>query len=303
MAALAGDGAVAGEVADTVSIGGVDVPLSALADLPDDVLKHIRRKVKSAGEEREVSMLDALDAVPKAEGWQKRQWEAAQREKAVQEAAQGISTDVVGSLMKLGNMSRAEATDMVAQQMVSILERQQMSPEDRARAEAHEQLVSKAARADEYERAEAQAKQATETAALQATYTGLANDALTAAGVRQSPQAVQRVASVLERASVDGQIRGDITSEHFAWAAGVVAKELTDERAAYYGDAEGDDLIGRVGEEQARKIARAYAKRVQRSQATPRREESAAPRSAAQPRSFETMAEWKAAADKRMGIG
>lgn len=269
LASLADD-AAPGE--PTVSIGGHDIPVSALQDLPDDVLRQIKRKIKSGDFEREVSLADALAAVPRVDHVQKRLWEAAQQEKRLEQIAQRMGSDPVGSYMALHEVDRATAIDSLSRQLVEQLERDAMPPQERAELDRRAELERKAARADEYERAEQERTLRAEEQQAAKTLRPKLEGALKQAGAPASAYTVQRLAAVVHAAMQEGVIRGAPSDADLAWAADRVATELGAERTAHLGDADGDDLIARVGEETARKIARAYAKRVSKAQPAVRRE-------------------------------
>lgn len=287
---------------ETIRIGEVDVPLSALSALPDDVLKRIKRKIKAAGEEREISLADALEAVPKAEGWRKRMWEASQKEQHLERLAQQMGTDPVGAYAALHKVSRSQAMDALSEKYMREIEIERMTPEERAKADRQAELERKAARAEELERAEKDRRLQAEAEGMQRQFVAATKPALEAAGLKASKRNVQQVALLVDRAIRDGVIHGVPTADDFGWAAKELAKEIAEERDDYLPtDAEGDALIERIGVERARKIAQAYAKRVRKAApAVERKREGTAPRrSNTQPSTWE---EWRAAADRRQGI-
>lgn len=301
--ALAGDGDLSPDDPDTITLGEHTIPLSALSELPDDVLKRIKRKVKAAGEEREISLLDALEAVPRAEGWQRRQWEAAQYEKRLRDAAAQMKRDPIGAAMKLYDVSRAEAIDILANPLAAELEEAQLSPEERAERQRRRDLEERARRADEYERREQEQRQAAEVKRAEQAHMREVGSAIKAAGLPESRHTVGRIATVLTSLYDEGILRGDQapSPEHYKWAAEQVQKEIAEERAPMLSD---PDRFIESHPEAARAIARAYAQRVKARQAPPEREPGTAPRQASSgtPK-FESFQEWQAWADRRMGIG
>lgn len=282
---------------DTIRLGDVDVPLSALSDLPDDVLRKIKRKIKAAGEEREVSLFDALEAVPKAEGWQRRQWEAAQREKQLNAAAEAWKRDPIGATMKLYGVSRAEAVDILANPLVSELEEAQMSPEERAQRQRQRELEERARRADEYERREQEAKVQAETRRAQETHQREIGAAMQQVGLPESRHTVGRIAALLMGAMDDGIIRGDVGPEHYKWAAETVAQEIREERAPLLSDPK---AFISAHPEEARAIARAYAEQVKARQTPPQRAPGTAP--AQRNEKPKTWAEYFEQKNREMGI-
>lgn len=295
----------AGEAApgeETVRIGDVDVPLSALSELPDAVLKKIKRKVKARGQELEVTLADALEAVPQAEGWRKRMWEAAQREKELEEIAHRMGTDHVGAYAALHGISRGEAMDRLGKQYLQELQRDAMTPEERAAADRQADLERKAARVEEIERKERERQMQAEADSLRRTFLAATKPALENSGLKASKRNIQQVASIVDRALRDGVIKGTPTSDDFAWAAGELAKEVAEERDEYLpADAEGEALIERIGVDRARKIAQAYAKRVRKAAPKVERQRTgnAPARQESRPQTWE---EWRSETDRRQGI-
>lgn len=296
--ALEGD---AGPPAETITIGGVEVPVAALSDLSDDVLRRIKRKVKAAGEEREISLIEALEAVPKAEGWQRRMWEASKKEKELEAIAKRMGSDHIGAYAALHGVSRREAMDALAAQYLREAERDAMSPEERAKAERQDELERKAKLAEEYERKEKERELEAQANTLRQQFMAATKPALTEAGLSASKRNVQAVAQYVSTAIESGIIKGTPGPDDFTWAAKEVAKEISSEREEYLSTDDADQLIERIGPERARKIAQAYAKRVRKA-AAPVEREGAAPRRRREPARAQTWEEWQAEADRRMGI-
>jgi hypothetical protein len=299
-----GDTALAG---DTIKIGDYELPVSVLEQLPDEVLKRIKRKVKAGGEELEVTLADALASVPQARGWQKRMWEAAQREKGVDAKsaqldmiARSLGTDPTGAIAKLYGVSRRQAADFLTQQALGAYQEadrlDQMSPQERERWQRMDELERRAARADELEKQEQSREHEAQVARSREGFLADMKPALEQAGIKANAFAIRRVSAVLRDAMDEGVVQA-VTPEDIRWAVGEVKKELTAEREAEYGDADGEALIARIGEERAKLIARAYAKRVQTRQAPVERRADAKPRSVTKekPRSF---AEWQRQANE-----
>lgn len=294
--ALADDASEA--TGETIKIGEHEIPVSVLEQLPDEALRRIKRKLKAGGEELEVTLLDALNEVPKARGWQKRMWEAAQREKKLEQIAQSMGRDTIGAYMALHGVTRQQALDALSQQLLGELDREQslakMTPEERARYERMHELEAKAARAEELERKEREREQSAAAERQRKQVLADMTPALEAAGIRPSAYAIQRVAMTLDVAMRDGVIRA-LDADAVRWAAEEVAKEVTAERDADL-DGDGDALIAKIGETRAREIAKAYAKRVQ-SRQQPVRSASAQPRKQAssgrpQFRTFSEFQKW-----------
>ena len=78
-------------------------------------------------------------------------YDADQAEKHLESIANSIGTDVVGAFAKLHGISMKEAGNKVAEQVLELHEREQMSPEDRAKADAQTELERKAAAHDSLE--------------------------------------------------------------------------------------------------------------------------------------------------------
>lgn len=282
---------------DTIMIGGVEVPVSALSELPDDVLRKIKRKVWSDGGEREVSLAEALEAVPQADGWQRRQWEAAQQRKQLAAIVQRMHDDPVGAMTQVLGSS-----DAVYAKIMEQLEYDGLPPKERARIDEERRLRQRAARADEYERREQEQQTRAAVERSKATYTASMESALKAAGVPVTQYAIRRMAHAIGAEMDEGILSGEPSPADFARAAKLAAKEYEEERAAWL-DGDGEALIAHLGEERARKVARAFAQRMRAAQKTPERRPTpgAAPRSspAERPKSWE---EFFAERDRRLGI-
>lgn len=295
-----------GSQADTIRIGDVDVPREALVALlggedGDAILGQIKRTLRAGGEDIEISLLDALAEVPKAKGWQKRQWQAAEAEKRLDEIAGSMGTDIVGAYAKLHGVSMRQATDAVADQVIRLHELEKMTPEERATADAQTELERKAARHDELERERDAETAQVDMLRARKRLVPMVHTALAAAGVPKSRHALARVAGIVSAAMDQGVIKGEAQPEHLEWAAQLVAEERTEERTAYYGDADGDELLALVGKEQARKIAKAVAKLWGRTAPSPRKPEgTGAPRDPNKGAADESFGAWKRRANDRM---
>jgi hypothetical protein len=290
---------------ETITIGGVEVPVSALTDLPDDVLRKIKRKVKAAGQEREVSLIEALEAVPKAEGWQRRMWEASQREKQLEALASRMAEDPIEAFAKLRGVTRSQALDALGSQLLADLDYESLPPAERAKRDRERELERKAALADELMRRQDEERAKVETERAQKTALATLRTAFQAHGVAETPYAIRRVASIVLDATEAGVIKGDPTASDLEWAAQEVAREQREERESYLSpDADGEALIARVGEDRARRIAQAYAARVRAKQSPVTREAPAPgkPRQQAQQQRPSTWDEWQRQADRRQGI-
>lgn len=265
---------------ETIEIGGVRVPVEALSSLPDDVLAKIKRKVKAGHKDVEVSLLEALEAVPKAEGWRQRQWEASQHEKKLEAIARQMGSDVIGAYSKLHGVSKAQALEAIAQQYIAAEEYERMDPKAKAEKERLAALEEKARRVEEYERAEKQRELETHTARKREQYLAAIKPAMKAAGLPDSQFAIARVAMLVHSAMEDGTIKGEASADDLRWAAQEVAAEYRAETEQHRpgADASDEDLIAHYGEAEARRIARAYAKRVQRSAAPQPRSNGSAPK-------------------------
>lgn len=286
---------------ETIRIGDLDVPLSALSSLPDDVLKRIKRKIKSSGKELEISLADALESVPKAEGWQRRMWEARQKEQGLEKIAQQMGTDPVGAYAALHGVSRSQAMDALTAKYMAELEQERMTPEERAKADKQADLERRARRADELEKQERDRAMQAETDNQRRVFVGHTKTALEGAGLASSKRNVQQVALLVDRMMRDGVIKGAPTADDFAEAAKDLAKEIDEERGGWLPeDAEGDALIEKIGIAKARKIAQAMAKRVRKGAPVVerKREPGAAPRT----KPADSWEEWQARANRRQGI-
>lgn len=279
---------------ETIKLGGFDVPLSALQELAPDVLRKIKRKVRANGTEHEVSLLDGLEAIPKAKDYIRKTQQIADYKKKLEYAAQGMATDPIGTFAKLYNISRDEA----ANEMINHLQREPVTKEEKRQRE----LEIRAAQAEEYERREEARAQDIEKERLARGYIESINGALTAVGLKPSQFLTQRVAMTMGQAMNDG----DLTNpgpDDFRHYASIVAKEISAERAEQMGgeDEDGNALIARYGEAKAAKIARAYAERVRQKKESPKRPAGSPPRATSEAPKKETFSEWQARKNREMG--
>ncbi len=256
----------------TIKIGEHEVPISALADLPDDVLKQIKRKIKSAGAEREVSLLEALEAVPKADGWQAKLQQAARKERELDSIAESLGKDPIMAYATIHQVSEEEAERALAEQVLKRLDYRNLPKAEQAKIDRERELERKAAKADDYERVEKEREQAAAAVQAQRTLTPMIKSGLEGVGL---PLDETHVAQVAEELSAmmryghfgSGQSTRTIGADDIAEAAKTVA-------------ARADKLVGhRVGDakafiaknpELARAIAQGYAETVSAKRASPK---------------------------------
>lgn len=307
LAALAG-----GDVPDpdepTVTIGEHSIPLSALTEYlstDDDLLGKVKRTIKANGEEREVTLAEALEAVPKAEGFHKKLYELNQERQRLNEAATLMEKDTIQALMRSHNLTREQAVDRLATHLHAELEREAMSPEERKAAEERARLEERARIADEYEQRERSRQREAAEAKARETLEPMLNSALEAAGVAPSVYTFGRVGTLLDRAMRDGIITTDLPTEaDIRDAAKQVAKETAAERDTYL-SGDGDALLERLGPDVARKVAQAYAKQVQARRGSPERPAGAPPKPKRKPEVDPSEMDWHdylAMKDREMGI-
>lgn len=265
----------ASEDGSTVNINGQAVPIEALqAALEEnpDLLKKLRRKVRAAGEEREITLAEALEAVPKVRGWQKRmeeaaqqRKEAAQQRKQVEQLVERMKSDPVGALEQI-----LGSEDAVYERMLEHLRYRGMSPEQRAQIDAERELRRKAELGEEYlqrleqervERATAQAREAWQRDIL---------GALQSSGQRGTPWEIARaagyVSEVLEHLPDGAKLTPQQQAQLARQAADYVRQERERERAAEVEGLDDDGILKYLGDDLARRAARAYAKRVRAAQ-------------------------------------
>lgn len=311
LSALVEPDAPANDNGETIKIGDFEIPVSVLEQLPDSALARIKRKIKAGGEELEVTLAEALAEVPKAKGWQKRMWEAAQKEKGIEGQAQqlgliakSMGTDAIGAIARLYGASRSQAADFISQQLISEIDREKreasMSPEERQRFSRMSELEQKEERLRALEEQEKTRAESESQAKHRQRYIDSMKPALEAAGLAVSKRNVRDVANMVATMMDDGLIKGDATPDDLRWAAAELAKEhAADEGESMPSD--GEQLIARLGDQRSKAIAHAWAKRVQQRQQPAGRSASAAPRAKAPPQKAESFAEWqrRANADAR----
>ncbi len=281
----------------------IRVPASVLEALPDSVLAKIKRKVKAGGEELEVTLAEALADVPKARGWQKRMWEAAQAEKTVkgqahqlQTIAQSMGTDAIGAIAQMYGVSRSRAADHLSQQFLAEVDREQslakMTPEERQRWDRLSELEQKEAKLKQLEEQETKRTESERQAQHRERYVASMRPALEAAGLSATPRNVRDVANMVATMMDEGVIKGDATADDLRWAAEELAKEQAKEEGETLPE-DGEQLIARLGDKRAREVARAYAKRVQQKTQPAGRASNGAPRPKAPAQKAQSFAEWQ----------
>lgn len=257
----------AGDGPERVRLGDLEVPLEALQAALDnpELLKKLKRKIKAAGEEREISLADAFDAVPKAEGWQKKQWEAAQRIKQVEGLVEKMKSDPIGAMTQI-----LGSEDVVYDAVLDRLRYQGMSHEDRARIDQERELRRKAELGEEYLRRQEQERVERETAAARQAWQRDIVGALKAAGARGTTWEIQRaagyVSEVLQHLPNGQRLTPQQQQQLAQQAAEYVRGERERERAAEIDGLDDDGLLKHIGTDLARRIARAYARQVRAAQ-------------------------------------
>jgi hypothetical protein len=294
---------------DVIKIGDFEIPASVLEQIPDDVLKRIKRKVKAGGEDIEITIAEALESVPQARGWQKRMWEASQHEKTLKQQAQqleaiaqSMGTDAIGAIARMYGVTRQQATDAISQQLIGEMGREEhlakMSPEERARFERMDDLERKAEKLRQLEEQETKRAQEAEQARHRERYVQSMRPALEAVGLPVTPRTVRDVANMVATMMEDGLIKGDATPDDLRWAASELAKEIAKDEDARLPE-DGEALIAKLGDKRAKLVAQAYARRVQQAQRPQARSPEATKRSQSSNgrQKFSSFSEWKRWAD------
>lgn len=293
---------------ETVKVGESTISRAALVKLlsgddADEILGAIKRTVRANGEDVEVSLLDALESVPKAKGWQKRMYDAAQSEKTLDGIARSMGSDVVGAYAKLHGCTVEQAKEAVLAQLEQQYARDGMTPEDRTKHDAQVELERKAAAHDTIKAEQSTAEDLKAQKAFEKKVRPQMFTALKEAGVPKSGRALQQMAGIVAAMHDQGLIDGEATPENFIDAAKIVAEERVEAHSARFDGLEGAALLKEAGPELSRKIAKAVAKawqRTARAPATPPGTETPAVRAAAASEG-ESVREWKNRANKRMG--
>lgn len=295
-ASYEGDGATPNESVETVDLGGVAVPLSALADLPDDVLRSIRRRVKVNGEEVEVSIADALQAVSKAGGADAKMREAAQQRKQAESALARVMQDpiaAIGQIAEMHGMSREDARSLLEQRLLDQYEYESLDPQERAKLDARREMERKAKAFEEHERAEQERQQQAQHQQNVETLRTQMNEALGRAGVGGDGHVFARAATIMQGLV---SAKGDIPAAELAVtmdkAVSIAADELGKSRADWLNVDDDSALLERIPEAVQRRIARAYAAKAKRSASSPRRP-AGAPNPPTQEVSKMTPQEWR----------
>jgi hypothetical protein len=249
--------------AETIRIGDHEVSIDALAALPeadlDRVLKKLKRKVRSDGKDVEIDLLEALSLVPKAHRADRAVWEASEMRKAIEGVMQDFPRDPSGAVAKMFGVDRSRARQLLEEHVYHELQYEGLKPEERKRVDEERSLREKAARADEYEKVEKKRREEADVAAHVQTIGEGLTSALTAAGMQPSEWAMRRAASAME--AMIGAAGRDLTAAElqaaYRKAAEFTRDEIERERGSHLETDDDDELIRRVGEERAKRIARA----------------------------------------------
>jgi len=283
--------AVAEPGADTVMLGDVAVPLAALADLPDDVLRNLKRTVKVNGEEREVSIADALQAVSRAEGADAKMREAARMRRLMLE-------DPLSAVQELARIeSERQKLDvpldgraLLETALLRQFEQESMTDEERAQWEMEQKAKAfeEYQRAEKERRAQAQHQQHVETMRTQM------GEALERAGVAGDGHVFTRAVTIMQGLVA---AKGDIPDAQLAAAmdkaVGLAADELGKARTSWLDVEDDAALLERIPADVQRRIARAYAAKTKKAASSPRRP-AGEPKAPAVDVSKMTPTEWRA---------
>lgn len=296
-AAPEGDGATtASDAVETIELGGVAVPVSALADLPDEVLRGMTRTVKVNGEEREVSIADALQAVSKAEGADAKMREAAKQRKQAEQALASIIADPLGSIEQIATMrgvSREKAREAVEKALLDRFEYESLDPQKRAELDQRREMERKARAFEEHQKRQAAER---ERAAHQQTVQTMQEQMTTAldrAGIANDPHAFSRAATIMSGlVSAEGDVPAAQLAAAMDKAVAQAKAEIAATRAGLFQADSDEALLERIPVDVQRKIARAYAAKVKKASASPTRPRGA-PKTAQEPERKMTTQEWR----------
>jgi hypothetical protein len=115
-------------------------PVSQTAPKIDDAaLRDYKRQVKINGQERELSLEQAYQLASKAVASDEKFQTAAQKEKVANEILDLLGSNPVAALERKG-LSRKEARDFLENHLVSMIEEDALSPEERQRKENEKRL-------------------------------------------------------------------------------------------------------------------------------------------------------------------
>lgn len=273
-AALDSEGGEGGSGEPTVTIGGVEIPVSALAELPDDVLGSITRKVKVSGEEREVTLAEALQAVSLAGGAQDKMREAAQLRKQAEAALSNVLEDPIAAVEKIAEMrgvSREQAREIVFKRVADLIEYESMDPQERARLDHQREVERKAKAWEEMQQRQAEERERALHQQNTEQMGAMLGSALSEAGLDGGDAyAMRRAASIVEGLiAAEGNVPEHQIRSAMQRAAAIVRDEIQAERRRVFEVDDDSALLEAIGQEQARRIARAYAARVKKQAPKP----------------------------------
>lgn len=292
------------------AIGETQVDLGALVEAlngehGDAVLKAVKRKIKAAGEEVEISLLEALGEVPKARGFHKNMHEVSRLRKDVRGVVEDMGSDPIGAYMRLyGEQDRAKVAQFFADHALAEMRRGDLSPEQQAYLEQQEQLQRDAEAGRRLMQKEQREQMAREDAQMREQVMPMIHDALKGVGLPAKKHQIGRLSGIMADWHRRGVISGPATPAQLQEAARIVREEYSEERGGMYGELTGEDLLSAIGDDSfALRVARAvgarfgaHAKRdeVEEGVVTDRRSRRQ------DPSEITNMRDWKKQADARM---
>lgn len=231
-----------GDMADTAAAGG-ESPAEALAGMageePADLEGHGEEggddseaqteapaetyTIKVNGEEKTVTLDDLRTMAQKGAGAEKRFEEAAQLRKQLESEMEQVRSRLEGDPVLSAYLSGGREALYAA--IEAELEHAALPAEEKVARQRQRDLEAKAAKADEYEKAEQERREAEAAQRAQQHYTAKITEALTGVGVGPKPAAIRRMATLMDTAIEEGarvtiaqlaeqvrdEMRGDLT--------------------------------------------------------------------------------------------
>ncbi len=216
---------------------------------PEERAEPEKTTIKVNGETLELTHDELVKLAQKGSAADRKFRAAAEQRKKVEAAVQKLQGDPLLAAYLSGGK------DAMLDALEKQLEYDQLSPEDRAKADEDRSLREKAKKAEEYEREQSERELEALTVSYQEQWTDIMNQALSSVGLGQDPRAYRELAGALETAIASGQ------PFELATLAREVAQDLNEGASTFakskLAGLKGEELVTFLGPEVMREV-RAY---------------------------------------------
>ena len=277
MTEQAASGGVAPDVSSATDVATPDTsPVDAVAEGTageGPLTAALKRRVKYKDVDdhgNEVDREEELDIDSIAAGYQNarsstaRYKAAAAKERRLEQQIRDLNAELSDPMRAMEVLRRAghDPDKLAEARVVELLRREMMSPAERRKLELEQEVQQLEAHRNAIAEQQRQAHLSRATAQAHQRILAEMKPAISAAGLPQTDRAVERVATVMHQAMVDGY---DLTAVE---AARIVRQEYEAELRGITSAAEGQQLAALLGDETLNKVRRADLARVQKGPPT-----------------------------------